>query len=331
MLIGKIKKTISKYGLLSTGDRVIIGVSGGPDSLALLFALNRLKNVFGLKLHVAHLDHKLRKKSGEDAAFVKKTAQNLNLPVTIATVDVKRLTDRGGSVEEIARNTRLEFFSRLARKIKADKIALAHNFDDQAETVLMRIIRGSGLYGLSAIRPKREINGTTVIRPLLETSRRDIETYLKALGLKPRKDPSNNENLFLRNKIRNSLLPLLKKNYNPGIREVLCNLAESAATDYGYLYSRAKKTLPKKRQIFQLKKLKEMHPSIRRLTLRLSIEKTKGNMRKIDFRHIREIEDLILRRPAGSIVDLPKGISVKKSKSHISVYSAPASKENTGI
>jgi len=319
MLIEKIKETIQKYGLLSKGDKVIVGVSGGPDSLALLFALNRIKNGLKLKLHIAHLDHMLRQDSYKDAVFVKKTAGKLNLPVTVSAINIRRLASKG-SIEEIARNARLEFFLRLAKIIKADKIALAHSFDDQAETVLMRILRGSGLYGLSAIRPKRQIKGVTVIRPLLETSRKEIERYLKMHGIKPRKDPSNSENLFLRNKIRNNLLPLLKEKYNFGIKEVLVNLAESASIDYDYLHRQAEKALPQRKQMFALQKLKKMHPSIRRLALRLSIEKIKGNMRKIDFRHIRELEDLILNRPAGSVVDLPQGISVRKSKSHIFVY-----------
>jgi len=320
MLIEKVKKTIEKYGLLCKGDKVLVGVSGGPDSLTLLFVLNAIKKELKLKLHIAHLDHRLREKSREDAVFVKRIAQKLDLPVTVSTVDIRRRASKGGSVEEIARNSRLGFFLRLAKRIKADKVALAHSFDDQAETVLMRIIRGSGLYGLSAIRPKRKINGTSIIRPLLEISRKEIERYLKTLRIKPRKDPSNRENLFLRNKIRNNLLPLLEKEYNSGIKEVLCNLAESAAIDYDYLHAQAKKTLPKRKQGIRLEKLKKLHPSIQRLALRLSIDKIKGNMRKIDFRHIRELEDLILNRPAGSVVDLPQGISVKKNKSYLSIY-----------
>ncbi|MBU4143171.1 tRNA lysidine(34) synthetase TilS, partial [Patescibacteria group bacterium] len=175
MLADKVKDTVKRYCLISPKDRIVVGVSGGPDSVALLHILNSLRYELKIGLHIAHLDHMLRKDSGKDREFVEALAAKMKLPLTVARINVAALAGKG-SPEEIARNARLGFFFRVAREIKAHKIALAHNFDDQAETVLMRILRGSGLYGLSGILPKRDIAGFIIIRPLIETRRSDIES-----------------------------------------------------------------------------------------------------------------------------------------------------------
>ncbi len=178
MIIDKAIKTIKRCSLIRQGDRIVVGVSGGPDSVALLYILNSLKNKFKITLHVAHLDHMLRKDSHQDRIFVENLAKKLKLPVTATNINVKAIAKRG-SVEEIARNARLGFLFKVAKDINADRIALGHNLDDQAETILMRIIRGTGLYGLSGILPKRQIYGYTIIRPLIEVRRNKITAYLK--------------------------------------------------------------------------------------------------------------------------------------------------------
>jgi tRNA(Ile)-lysidine synthase len=319
MIIDKLRNTIKKYGLISRLDKILIAVSGGPDSVALLYLLNGLKEEFKLNLHIAHLDHMLRPDSCKDAEFVKGLASRLKIPLTTIQIDVRELASRG-SLEEVARNVRLDFLFKLAREIKADKIALGHNLDDQAETVLMRILRGTGLYGLSGILPKRNIDGYQIIRPLIEARRRDIEAFLRQKKVKPCLDPSNKEDIYFRNKIRNKLLPLLEKEYNKNIKEVLSNMAESAGYDYDYLSHiagiAAKRLGPK----IHLDKFLKLHPAVQRLVLRLHIARLKGNTRRIVFQHIREIEDLILNRPSGSVVDLPKGISVIKKKKKLSFY-----------
>ena len=209
-MLKKVKETIKKYGLIAPGDAILIGVSGGPDSVVLLCILNNLKKELKLKLHVAHLDHMLRTDSASDAEFVRKLCQRFKLPFTLGKINVKAQANKG-SLEESARNIRLDFLFKTAKAIKAKKIALGHNFDDQSETVLMRICRGTGLYGLCGILPIREISGFRIIRPLLEIRRAQIESYLKAKGIKPRRDSSNSSDLYLRNKIRNRLMPLLEK------------------------------------------------------------------------------------------------------------------------
>jgi tRNA(Ile)-lysidine synthase len=319
MVLNKVRKTIVSYGLVNKGDKIILGVSGGPDSLALLYLLNSLKKEFSLSLHVAHLDHMLRIDSGNDAEFVKGVCGKLKLPVTVEKIDVKGIC-AGLSLEEAARNVRLGFFCKLAEKIKADKIALGHNFDDQAETVLMRILRGSGLYGLSGIQPKRKIHGFWIVRPLLEVKRREIEAYLRQKRLKPRRDISNEHEIYLRNKIRHKLIPLLEKEYNRNIREVLSNMAQSIVYDYDFLSLTALRKMKGMKSKISVSILEKLHPALRRLILRQAICNVKGDTRRIGFQHIREIEDLISNRPLSSVVDLPKGISVAKKKDTLLFY-----------
>ncbi len=317
--MNKFKETIKKHNLIQRGDKILIGVSGGPDSLTLLLQLFSLKSKLGLTLHIAHLDHRLRKNSGSDAIFIKKWAKRLNIPVSIKQIDPKLLKEKG-SLEELCRNARLEFFIQTAKKIKADKVALGHNLDDQAETVLMRLLRGTGLSGLSGISLQRKIAEITFIRPLLETSRYEIDKYLKRRGIEPRLDPTNKEDLFLRNKIRHNLIPLLKSNYNQNIVSVLANLAESVSYDYEYLDQAARRSLKGNTSHLNIKKILKLHPAILRLKIRQSIGDIQGNTRRIGFVHIKEIEDLLNSRPKGSIVDLPKGISVQKTRNCLRFY-----------
>ncbi len=312
-------ETIKKYSLLRKKDKILVAVSGGADSLTLLFKLTTLRNKMGLTLHIAHLDHMLRPDSGKDAAFVKKLGEKLSIPVTIKSINLKTGHIKG-SLEELAREARLDFLIKLAKKIKADRIALGHNLDDQAETVLMRLIRGTGLSGLSGISVKRKIKGAIFIRPLLETSRSQIESFLKRKGVKPRIDSTNRQDLFFRNKIRHQLIPLLKNKYNQNIVETLANLAESASYDYEYLDSLAKSSIKGNNLRLNLEKLVKLHPAILRLRVRQSIACIQGDTRRISFQHIKEIEELLYSRPEKSIVDLPKGISVQKIRNHLRFY-----------
>lgn len=319
MILEKVRDTIKKYNLIEKNDKVVIGVSGGPDSVTLLYLLNSLKKEFKLSLHIAHLDHMLRKESYKDAEFVKKMAERLKIPMTTAQINVKELAKKG-SLEEIARNARLGFLFKVAKDVKASKIALGHNLDDQTETVLMRIIRGTGLHGLAGIFPKRNIKDFQIIRPLIELRRKEIEAYLKRKKIKPCIDTSNLEDIYFRNKLRNRLLPLLEKEYNKNIREVLSNMAESARQDYDYLNRVANRLMRQAGTRINLEKFSKLHPAIQRLTLRIAIMRIKGDTRRITFQHIREIEDLIFKRPLNSIVDLPKGVSVVKKKKYLLFY-----------
>lgn len=319
MILEKVKGVIKRYNLIERNDVVVVGVSGGPDSVALIYLLNSLKKPLKIDLHIAHLDHMLRKDSYKDRKFVEGLARKLKLPVTAACIKVGQLAKRG-SLEEIARNARLGFLFRVAQDIKTRKVALGHNLDDQAETVLMRILRGTGLQGLSGMLPKTEIGGFQIIRPLIEVRRQDIEVFLKQRKVRPCMDTSNLEDIYFRNKIRNRLMPLLEKEYNNNIKGVLSNMAEIIGYDYDYLTRAAMRANRQMKTKVNLDKLLKLHTAIRRLILRMTIMKLKGDTRSITFQHIKELEDLTLNRPSGSIVDLPKGISVIKTKKYLSFY-----------
>lgn len=328
MLIENVKNLINKSNLIEKNDKIVVGVSGGPDSVALLYILLGLSRQIRFTLHAAHLNHKLRKDSDKDAQFVRNLCGRLRVGLTVKEIDIKKI-NRKGSIEENSRNERLKFFIETAEAVKANKIALGHNLDDQAETVLMRLIRGSGLYGLSAILPKRKFNNFYIIRPLLQTKRKEIERFLKRRGITPCIDKTNLEDIYFRNKIRNRLLPLLEKEYNKNIKEILSNSAQIIGDDYDYLIRQAEKIIKHSRNSFSLKKFLKLHPAMQRLVLRLIIAKLKQDTRRITYKHIQEIQDLAESRPNNSIVDLPKGISVIKRKANLYFYRSRAFKKQS--
>lgn len=315
-IIETFKKTIARHGLIRKKDRIIVGVSGGPDSVALLFLLAFLRKEYGLTLFVAHLDHMLRPESRADRRFVQALARRLGCEFYSAKVNVDRLAEKG-SLEEAARQSRLSFFLKVAKKLSADSVALGHTVDDQAETVLMRVLRGSGLYGLAGIMPRRKINGMFFIRPLIEVRRKEIESFLKRKKISFRLDASNKEDLYFRNKIRNRLIPLLAKEFSPGIKDLLAHLAESARYDYDYLSMCAKRSCGGGRCSMSLSSLSKAHTAIRRILLRNAYASLKGDTRRLTFSHIKEIEDMLVSRPTGSVVDLPRGISAKKNAKNL--------------
>ena len=308
MIIDKVRAAIRAYRLLKKGDRVVAGISGGPDSLALLHILAALRKELGFTLHVAHLDHRLRPGSSKDLEFVAGQAKLLGLGFTGAAARIERPS------EESCRKARLGFLFAVADKQKAGVICLGHNLDDQAETVLMRLIRGTGLLGLTGIVPLRKFGNHTVARPLIEVTRKEIESYLKKKKLRPHIDETNAGNLYLRNRLRNELLPLLEKKYNRNIKELLSNTAQNAGYDYDYLATSAQRFTSRYAARVPLTAFARLHPSLRRIVVRLTAGSLQGNTRRLTFRHVREVEDLALNRPAGSIVDLPKGISVLKTR-----------------
>ena len=215
--------------MLGPNERVLVACSGGPDSTALFHLFRELAPGLCLHLSLLHFDHRLRPESSKDYRFVQALARRFEIPFYGGKNQTPASAQKTGlSPEEAARKIRYEFFEQIAKKTRIKKIALAHHRDDQAETVLMRLIQGTGLRGLQGIRPAVKIHGITFIRPLIETSRREIQMYLKERGLSWREDATNRSNQFLRNRIRNRLLPLLEKEFNPLIREALARLAETS-------------------------------------------------------------------------------------------------------
>ncbi len=310
-----VARTVQKYRLLRRGESVVVGVSGGGDSVALLYALLELRQRLSLKLHVAHFDHMLRKTSGRDARFVKKLARKLDLDCSVGAQRVS--VPATGSLEEAAREARMRFLFARCRQVGSRTVALGHHQDDQAETVLMRILRGAGLYGLSAIMPKRSFGTVQVIRPLIEVGRRDIESYLRALRIPFVRDETNDEESFLRNRIRRRVLPFLQRECSAAVPESLCRLAETAALDYEFLRQAAQRRFRSLRCALPVSALQRMHPAMRRMVLRLGIERLQHSTRRIGLQHIREIESLLWERPAGSRVDLPGKIEITKTKTRL--------------
>ena len=223
MLIAKVKQTAKRFGMLHTGERIVVAVSGGPDSVCLLSALRALSGEFNISLHIAHLDHMFRgRESAEEALFVTRLATKLQVPITTEKIDVPAFCrERGLSPQEGARMARYDFFNSVAVAIGASRIATGHTADDQAETLIMRLLRGAGVSGLSAIPP---VSGN-IIRPLLEITRDEVLAYVKENGLAFVMDPSNSKPVYTRNKIRSDLIPVLKR-FNPRIVETLA--AEAA-------------------------------------------------------------------------------------------------------
>lgn len=319
MFISGVKDTIKRHGLLDKGDTVVVSVSGGPDSTALLFALDGLKSGYGLKLHVAHLDHMFRapEETLADREYVSKLARRLKLPLIYKRIDVPAFAKESGlSLEEAAREKRYEFLLKAARDAGAKKIALGHTLDDQAETVLMRLIRGSGLGGLRGIPPKRRLDGTFIIRPLIESWRKDVESYLAGMKITARRDATNLMQKFLRNRIRHELMVLLEK-YNPNIKEALARSAQNFSYDYEVLSDAVGKSFGKCARskggsvFIDIKQLKSKPAGLRRGILRKAIESVRGSLRDIDHSHIEDIEGLMAS--AKGAIDLPGKARAAKS------------------
>ncbi len=320
-LVDKVQHFIQRHKLISKADHIVVGVSAGADSVTLLHILYALKHSWGLQLHIAHFNHNLRPTAARDQKFVEQLAQQLNLPFTTETLPKFKLQKAKGSIEENARNYRLSFLARVAKKVKADHIALAHTQDDLAETVLMRLIRGAGLQGLRGILPAREMAQSHFIRPLLETRRKDIEQYLKTRHLTFRTDPTNRQTKFFRNKVRLNLLPILEKEYNPNIKEVLTNIADTSCADYELLETMAQKAYKKMAQskkgkntvAFNLTSFTNLHQALQRMLIRLAIAHLQGNMNRLTLTHLNELETLIATKPKGSKLQLPKQITIEKT------------------
>lgn len=323
MLIDKVKSTIDKYNLIEKHDRVLVALSGGADSVALLRVLYGMKEQYSLDIYVGHMNHQFRgKEADKDAAFCKKLAEDLGLDISYCEIDVPKIADEKGiSPEEAGRQERYAFFMKIASKKNINKIATGHNRDDQAETVLMRAIRGSGMTGLGGISPLRKMRGFTIIRPLIEVTRKEINEFIRGARLEFRHDSSNDEVIFTRNKIRHELIPYLEKDFNPNIKEVLANMAENLRLENDFLEKFAKRkfrSMSKKNTSgeirINIKSLKRQPEAIKKRILRRALEELKGDLRRLTYQHWKETEYLINDRPTNSIVDLPGGIKLSKSK-----------------
>ena len=231
----KVLETIIKYNLIEDGDKVVVAVSGGPDSITLLDILNKIqrKGKIKFKIIIAHVNHQIREEAIDDEKFVQNYANNKNIECYIKRIDVINYANNNKmGFEEPGRKVRYAFFEEVMQKENANKIAIAHNKNDKIETMFMNIFRGSGISGLKGIEPIRE---NKYIRPLIECERSEIEKYCEDNNLNPRIDKTNFINDCTRNKIRNIVLPYIKKEFNPNIIETMSRLSEVATETEDYI------------------------------------------------------------------------------------------------
>ncbi|PLX73150.1 MAG: tRNA lysidine(34) synthetase TilS [Desulfuromonas sp.] len=300
-------KILRDNRFVSPGEKILAAVSGGADSMALLDLLRRLAPEYGFELVVAHLDHGLRDESHADAEFVAAYCRQHGLPLTVEAVDVAALAaDRGDGIENTARTVRREFLQRVASEQGCARVALAHHADDQAETLLFRLLRGSGLSGLAAMRLQKGI----FLRPLLPFRRSELERYLKGRGLDWREDDSNRDLRFSRNRIRNRLLPELLE-YNPKVVEALNRTSRQAAAEEdfwdGYcaeLIGRSGRQIDNRYEL-DIEPLLEQHPAARRRVLRCFLGQLQGYLLAIEEKHITQVEELITGDRPQADLDLP--------------------------
>jgi tRNA(Ile)-lysidine synthase len=309
---------IREHHLVPGQHRLLVAVSGGPDSVCLLHILVKLQEELKIKLHVAHLDHQLRGAESEaDARFVSQLAQQLGIPATMEQRDVKAYQARQRiSLEEAAREVRYAFLDEVAKSTGADRVAVGHTTDDHIETILMHLIRGTGTRGLRGLQPStlRQSSGSslTIIRPLLQVSRQETASYCHSHQLRPRTDASNLSLSPLRNRIRHQLLPLLQS-YNPRVTEALLRTARIAGDDLAFL---EKESARLRRRIVQRQGdtitldregFLKLAPALKRHLLRAAIEELLGNLKDIEVRHIEEIM-AALTKPAGKRLSRPGGL-----------------------
>lgn len=315
-VLANIRGTIKKHAMLSGGETVLTGLSGGPDSVCLLQLLHKLRDELMLKLHAVYIDHGLRPdETPAEIAFCKKMCEGLSVTFIVRVIDVKTYAKECNlNKQDAARELRYRAFEEAAFEIKADKIALGHNADDQIETFFMRIFRGSGPKGIAGIPPVRG----KIIRPLIEIERRDIEQFLEENRINYIVDSSNLKEDYLRNKIRLSFLPEVKK-INPDIIETMSRTMEIFREEEKFFDILVTKTLMKlisrktdeHIELF-LSPMESMEKVILRRILRRAIDETKG-LRGVGFVHIEDIMDLIRKGRHGDRLYLPKGLRVIKN------------------
>ncbi|MBZ0158528.1 MAG: tRNA lysidine(34) synthetase TilS [bacterium] len=309
-LLHKVRETIDRHRMLAAEDIVVLAVSGGVDSMVMLHLLLRLRTRHHISLHVAHLNHNLRgTESNEAANFVRRQCEAYQIPVTIATAERSALLDRGGgSLQSAARDLRYRFLEQVADEQGAGRIAVGHHRDDQAETVLMNLLRGSGVRGLGGIPPVRG----RIVRPLIDCSREEIERYARQEGIPYVEDSSNQVLSYSRNRIRLELLPELAKRYNPRVAHSLANAATILQSEDVLLNEMAEKEL---RTVLMSRSREELVLSIPRMAtlpialrwriIRRSAEYLREGRPGLTFQQTLAIDQLLLTEGKQSIIQAP--------------------------
>jgi tRNA(Ile)-lysidine synthase len=323
-IVRKVRETISRYEMIREGEAVVVAVSGGPDSVCLLDILRELAGELKISLIVSHYDHGLRPAEDEsETVFVRELAKNLHLPFVPGKAP-RSLRGKRTSIEERARNARYHFLEKVMVKHRAQKIALGHNLNDQAETIIMRLLRGSGPSGLTGIPPCRD---RTIIRPLIEMERREIERYLKARKLNYVTDSSNLKIDYLRNRIRLELMPLLEQ-HQPQLAHLLGQTADILREEDAYLerigeawLSREAELQPDNSFQIPISSFLNLPVALRRRATRQIIGKVKQDLRRIRWDHVESILRMAQAEKPQASIHLPGRLNVKRTYDRLIVSS----------
>jgi tRNA(Ile)-lysidine synthase len=321
-----VDRTFRIYRMVQTGDAVLVAVSGGADSVALVNILLELAPKYSLRMAIAHLNHCLRgQESDRDQAFVASLAKQLELPVYIGREDVRRYRKRHHlSLEDAARQVRYRFYDSIAAKYGYGKIALGHHGDDNAELVLMNLLRGSGPLGLSGITPVRD---NKIVRPLIHLRRSEIMDYVAVKKLDYVTDSSNRDLKFHRNKIRARLIPQLKNGYNPKLIDSLNRLTAIVGAEEAWIedliqpiYEKAIVFKEKNKLGLSIAELNQQPVAVRRRLIRKAILGVKGNLRRITFAHVESACQLTQIGPTYGLLDLPDRIGIRRDTNDLTIF-----------
>jgi tRNA(Ile)-lysidine synthase len=309
-LTKKVQNTIFEHNLFSRGSKMLIACSGGPDSTALLNVFSKLKKKYDLEIAVVHVNYRLRKKnSEEDEKFVRKLALKYNLSLKVLKPKLPKKIS-----EDVLRDIRYKFFEKTRKNLLFDFIAIGHTLDDQVETFLMRLIRGSGLAGLSSIAFKNK----KIIRPLLNISKNEILGHLEKNRLAYRIDKTNLESKFTRNKIRNKLIPYLEKNFNPNISKTIFDATQSISEDYNFIEDVSQKAYSNF-NILSVKKIIRLHPALQRRILLAAIKNKRASLRDIESSNISELLKIIKSTKNKVQIVLFRGLKVIRKGDNITI------------
>lgn len=316
--------TINKYDLIKSGDKIVLAVSGGPDSIFMFDILNKLRKKLNFEIVVCHINHKIREEAIDDENFVKNICNENNIQCYIKRIDVINYANNNKiGTEEAGRILRYEFFEEVLKKTNSNKIAIAHNKNDKAETIIMNLLRGTGVQGLRGIEPIRD---NKYIRPIIEIERKDIERYCETNNLNPRIDKTNFENIYTRNKIRNIVLPYIEREFNPNIIESISRLSEIATEEDKFLNIITKRAynemvIQKETDqiIIDLKKFNNQDRVIKKRIILYTINELVGTISGIEKIHIEDIIKLCEKNIGNKYLTPNKNIKVLVNKGKIFV------------